>query len=113
MNILVVDDEKEIVSLYKLILEASGNKVTVTTNPEEALDLIARSQYDLVITDKKMPQVSGVEIIKSVEAKNKETVIFLVTGDSTDSYEFIHEKSRVLRKPISLESLSLKVNELI
>jgi two-component system NtrC family response regulator len=112
MNILVVDDEKDIVTLYKKILEASGNEVTMTTSPEEALGLIAKSQYDLVITDKKMPQISGAEIIELVEATSKETIVFMITGDNTDEYDFVHEKSRVLKKPVSLEALSLTVNEL-
>lgn len=113
MKILIVDDEAEILALYKVILETQDYDITALTNPAEAITLIEDNKYDLVITDKKMPHVSGLEIISHVEAKSEDTVLFLITGDNTESIDFTNSKSKVFKKPFPLEILRDEVAKLV
>lgn len=112
MKILVVDDEKSIVELYSIFLGSAGHEVVATEFPETAMEHIKNETFDLVITDKKMPKITGLDIIKLVEEIKKETPIFLITGDNTDTFDFVHSKSNVYKKPISFEELIVQVSEI-
>lgn len=105
MKILVVDDEKSIVELYSIFLGSAGHEVIATEFPEKAVEHIKNDTFDLVITDKKMPKITGLDIIKLVEDTKKETPVFLITGDNTDTFDFVNSKSSVYKKPISFEEL--------
>lgn len=110
MKILVVDDERSIVDLYAIFLGNAGHEVVATEFPEQAMEFIKNDSFDLVITDKKMPKITGLDIIKLVEDTKHETPVFLITGDNTDSINFKNSKSNVYKKPISFEELVIKVS---
>lgn len=64
MNILVVDDEKHMVSLFQDYLEMTGShKVSVAHSGQEALEKIKKKKPDLIILDQYMPGLTGVEVV--------------------------------------------------
>ena len=65
-NILIADDEKEIVRLLRIYIEANGNKVFEANDGEAALQILTKESIDLAIVDIMMPRKNGYEIIKHI-----------------------------------------------
>ena len=59
LKILVVDDEPDYCNVMKVILEANGHMVTISTSGRLALSILAQKTFDLVITDLMMPELDG------------------------------------------------------
>jgi two-component system cell cycle response regulator DivK len=66
-RILVVEDDDSILRILTHALERAGYEVVPTRNGEEALSCLGREDFDLVLTDLAMPQVSGLEVIRAVK----------------------------------------------
>ena len=79
-KILIVDDEPGVVEIISEILEVEGYRIEATTDPKEGLKFIEKTNYNLIITDLKMPEVDGIEITKAAKNKNKETDVIVITG---------------------------------
>ncbi len=82
-SILVVDDEPAMRLLVSSILKDQGHEVTTAANGEEALQLTARRHYHLVITDLKMPGMSGVDLLEHIKREDPETAVILLTAFGT------------------------------
>lgn len=82
-KILVVDDEAGMCSLINTVLTDEGYRVTVTQKPQEALALLKKEQFDLVITDLRMPKMDGMEIIQAVKTAAPDLPVILITAYST------------------------------
>ena len=78
-SILIVDDEPDIGSLLREYLEPEF-AVTTLTDSRIAVGEIAQNSYDLVISDVKMPHISGFELIRHIKAVCPQTSIVLITG---------------------------------
>ena len=83
-RILVVDDEPNMLRLLKTILmDKTGYEVTTTNNPLEVSKLLQEGQYDLVVTDLKMPLVDGIDLIGIVKNIDATMPIILITAYGT------------------------------
>ena len=78
-TILVVDDEKRILSLLKAYLEQQGFKVTTALNGKEAIFIARHEKPDLIILDIMMPEMDGFEFMRQ-HRKERETPIILLTA---------------------------------
>jgi len=112
MNIFVVDDEPDILRLYSIYLNIRGDNVTLTSNSVEALEIIKKNDFDLVITDKRMPEVTGLEIIDYIENNKSSIPILLITGDHDVQHDFINNQSKVITKPIFREDFIFEVDRI-
>ncbi|MGC8941498.1 MAG: sigma-54-dependent transcriptional regulator [Sulfurihydrogenibium sp.] len=81
--ILVVDDEEDILVSFKEILEDEGYKVDISSNPKEAVELVKQNDYDLIISDLKMPQMSGDQFLKEVRKYNQTSSFIVLTAYGT------------------------------
>lgn len=79
-KVLVIDDEKTVCDSVKKILSREGYTVEDSLNPKEAIKKIKMTSYDLVITDMKMPEVSGLELLEIVKDYYPEIEVILITG---------------------------------
>lgn len=79
-NILVVDDEQIVLRSCERILAPEGYGVDTATSAKDALSLLDRNLYDLIITDVKMPEMDGIEFMRQVRAKNPDINIVVITG---------------------------------
>lgn len=85
VKILVVDDEKITCLNLKHVLEKEGYEVEYSLNGAEAIHKIDNNKYDLVITDLKMQDVDGFELLDYVKKKDKNIEVIIITGYATVS----------------------------
>jgi CheY-like chemotaxis protein len=83
-RILFVDDEEMIVEMARDMLESLGYHVTVAKHPTDAWNLFLEdpSQFDLVITDQTMPEMTGVDLAKEILTLRADMPIIMCTGFS-------------------------------
>ncbi len=81
-QIMIIDDDSAICSMFAQILTSAGFKVLTETNPRRALARIREmpDQIDLALIDLKMPEMNGVDVIKAVKAMAPEIVCIVMTG---------------------------------
>ncbi len=79
-SILIVDDEPAMRLLVTSVLRDEGHDVTAAASGEEALHLVAKRHYHLVITDLKMPGISGIDVLNRVKREDPETAVILLTA---------------------------------
>ena len=82
-SILVVDDEPAMRLLLSSVLKEEGHDVTAAASGEEALRLIAKRHYHLVLTDLKMPGISGLELLEQVKRDDPGTAVIILTAFGT------------------------------
>ncbi len=113
-NIIVVDDEKIICDMAKKILQAEGYAVDTFTNSVLALDAIRKKQYDLVVTDLMMEQISGMDILREVNRCSPQTKVIMLTAYATmdATIEAIREQIfDFFPKPVKIEDLKKSVKK--
>ena len=117
-EILVVDDEEMIVELYLQLLQALGHSIDTASTGLEALRKIEERDYDLVITDIKMPRMSGIQLYeKTMEIKPAMRRRFIfITGDmnSLTSKQFSTVTDNpCLLKPVNIEKIEATIREVL
>ncbi len=108
LSILIIDDETDILEICKDAFEFEGHFVNTFEDAELALKEIQSKEYDIIISDEKMPKVSGTQVFKIIkESMEQVPSFFLSTGDFTvDSEKLVDEgMSGVLIKPYDIELL--------
>lgn len=110
MRILCVDDEPDILSLMTEYLELFGHRVVGAANGRQAMDIFSQDPgaFDVLISDVKMPQMSGLELLRKIREQGFTVPIILVSGhndktllESMDQSEI----SAVIAKPFTLSSI--------
>lgn len=81
-RILIVDDNRMGLIARRQVLEEVGHEVGIVQSAREAIDRFQLEHFDLVITDLKMPQVSGLELIRELRQLTPEVPIVLISGFS-------------------------------
>ncbi len=83
-KILIVDDEPDMLKLLSMTLQKkTPYHVTITNNPVEALTLAKSGEFDIVITDLKMPGLDGMELLDAVKKINPDTPVIMITAYGT------------------------------
>jgi DNA-binding NtrC family response regulator len=80
VKILVVDDEAIMRNLLLKILEQEGYSVTLTGGFNEAMTKLETDNFDLVLSDIKMPDISGFDLLKTIKSKWPQTAVIMMTG---------------------------------
>ena len=78
--VVVIDDEEDMCKILTKILNMEGYHVSAFTNPDQALDYIAKYQPDVVLTDIRMPEKSGMEVLNSVKKKFPQIAVIIMTA---------------------------------
>jgi two-component system response regulator HydG len=108
MNILIVDDEIAIRETCAAVAQQTGMKAVAVATAEEALDVLERSAVDILLTDLKLPQANGVELLKLVHDLHPEVAVVVLTQYGT--IESAVEVTRLgavdyVTKPFRIEEL--------
>ena len=111
-KVLIIDDEAGIRSSLKGILEDEGFMVKATDTGEEGLHLLRGENFDLILLDIWLPQMSGIEVLKKIKHSEENTQVVMITGHG--SVETAVEATKLgaydfLEKPLSLEKVVLTI----
>ncbi|KND58359.1 Two-component system response regulator [Candidatus Paraburkholderia schumanniana] len=105
-KILVVDDEFDILTTWRLVLEMEGYEVVTASNGRSALDAARSSPPELVITDWMMPHMDGVALVQALAVSDglgEVPVILMSAAANAPALEHRHAQFR--RKPLSIDDL--------
>src|SRR5581483_9429347 len=84
-SILICDDERSICEMLDITLRREGYKVETVTSGEVAKRKIESALYDVIVTDIRMPNINGIEVLKHAHKLSPETAVILITA--VDDYE--------------------------
>ena len=79
-TILVVDDELSMREFLEILLEKEGYRVFLAENGKKALALLKKSDFDLLLLDIRLGDLSGIDILKAAKAKNPDTVVIMISA---------------------------------
>lgn len=82
-RILVVDDEESIREFLEIMLKKEGYDVTCVEDGQQAIDILKKKSFDMVISDLQMPHVSGIELLRHVKEQNHDLVFMMITAFGT------------------------------
>ena len=114
-HILIVDDEEGLRKMLQKGLRSLGYECSIANNAKQGLDVLDAAHVDVVITDIRMPGLSGIEFTRIVKLKYKSDVI-VITGYAEDfTYEEVMEKgaSDFIQKPVGIEELGLRMKRVL
>jgi signal transduction histidine kinase len=116
-RILVVDDEKEIREmLLKALTRLTEFRVELAGDGEEALEKIAQKNFDLVLTDLKMPKKDGLQLVADIAKSKPEILTVVMTGHGTidSALEAMKQgASDYLLKPLNLEEMVVRLQKVL
>ena len=115
-RLLVVDDEETQRGMLKSILERAGYHVVTAADGREALDLLEEANFDLVLTDQRMPVLDGLELLKRVNELPVGLPVVLMTayGSVSSAVEAMkHGAADYLTKPFEKDELLLVVKKVL
>lgn len=107
-KVLIVDDEVQLAEIYRAVLQSAGAKVEVAYDAADAVDLIKAFKPDIIVSDIRMPEVRGDELLVALSSYDPDLPVILVTGLERskisvpkDSENLFH----LLHKPVDYDSL--------
>lgn len=112
-RLLVVDDDESLRRITQLQLEEAGHEVLAAASGEDALRLLEEQPVALVITDFKMPGLSGLDLLKALQKSSPQTSVLMITAFGTVQSAVEAMKAGAfdyITKPIDYEELVLVVN---
>jgi DNA-binding response OmpR family regulator len=117
-RVMLVDDEQDITTIFKMGLENNQFVVTTFNDPVEALSEFRPGLYDLLILDIRMPGMNGFQLYRKIrDVDNKVKVCFLTAFDESrrefrTSFPFLEEVKCYLKKPITVRDLVKRLSDL-
>ena len=114
LRVLVVDDEQEICVILETFLTGKGHTVKAVNSGAEAIEQSRREDFDLVLCDLAMPEVTGYDVIKAVNELDKIPKIGISTGWGDKLKSIDEEDLKVdflIKKPFSLSELERKISD--
>jgi len=115
-RILVVEDDEEMRSLLKDFIEAEGFEIDSVSNGSEAFRKLAKESFDLIITDVRMPGLTGLDILPGIRKLQPEASIIVITAFGSEEVSrraFERGATAYLEKPIHLENLRDLVQRIV
>ena len=82
-NILVVDDETSMREFLEVLLSKEGYKVSDAKNGKQALNMIQKNNYDLILTDIRLGDVTGLEVLREAKRKDSDIIVIMISAYST------------------------------
>ena len=80
MNILMIEDDRELCSAVSFRLEQEGFSVTLCHDGEEGLYYMQETPYDLVILDRMLPHMNGIKVLKEARSRQIKTPVIILTA---------------------------------
>jgi signal transduction histidine kinase len=115
-TVLVVDDEESVALTIQAILRLDGHEVTAVTTGAEALRLLNEKQFDVVLTDLRLGDLDGIDVLKEVQKTSPDTAAIMLTGYASLESAIAALRSGAydyLMKPSDVEELRATINRAI
>ncbi|AVM70324.1 DNA-binding response regulator [Lachnospiraceae bacterium oral taxon 500] len=115
MRLLIVEDEKMLCDTIAKSLRQSGYEVDTCYNGREAKEILEVEHYDLVVLDLNLPEMDGMEVLRSLRAADEETGVLILSARSqiADKVEGLDAGANdYLAKPFHLDELEARVRSL-
>ena len=117
-HILVAEDERDIRELIKFTLSFAGHEITTAANGEEAVNLAQEVKPDLIMTDVRMPKMTGYEVcrtLKGIDEMKHIPIVILSAKGQDEELQAGEEAGAVayILKPFAPEGLSQRVTEIL
>ena len=120
-RILVVDDETSMREFLEVLLSKEGYKVSDAKNGKQAVRMIKKNNYDLVLSDIRLGDITGLDVLKEAKKKNSDTVVIMISAYSTTeiaveamnegAYDFVpkpfdnNELKQTIQRALELKTL--------
>jgi CheY-like chemotaxis protein len=116
LNVLLVDDEPRVLEVVSSYLRCDGHSVSTAASGREGLEKFRRNQFDLVVLDRVMPEMSGDQTARFIKQVNQDIPVIMLTGFGG----LIEAKGSqpaaidvVLNKPVTLDELRKTIGKLL
>ncbi len=115
-TVLIVDDEKNYPPILSAILEEEGFETLTAASGRQALEIMVSSDIDLVLTDMKMPQMDGIELLEKIKENDPDIPVIMMTAHGTvdKAVEAMQKGAYTyIMKPFDNEKMVIFVNKAI
>lgn len=116
-RILIVEDERDAATTLGEFLSRQGYAVEIAANGSEAIACVERAEFDLVLTDLRMPGLDGMAFVAALRELLPDTPFVVMTGHGNFSEPepaaMVSGIEAVLWKPLSLREISLKLRDIL
>ena len=113
-RILIVDDERSMREMLAILLRREGHEVMTAENGRTALDLIGRRSFDVIVSDARMPDIDGLDVLRQARAANPSVIAIMVTAygspDLIRGVETLGVNDYV-EKPFNTEVLKFRIRK--
>ena len=115
-SILIADDEKEIRETLSLVLEDEGFRCDAVADGAAAIEAVQEGRYDILISDLKMPEADGIEVLEKTKQLSSQTLTIIITAHATveTAVEALRKgASDYILKPIDFEEVIIRIKNLL
>ncbi len=115
-SILIVDDDQQMAESLKDIIDFKGYEAVTAFSGKEAIEKLEKARFDFLLTDIKMPEMSGVELLKIAKRIQPDIMLVLMTAYTSDvlAREGLNEGAvDVLQKPFDIDKFLILISTLI
>jgi two-component system response regulator PilR (NtrC family) len=112
-SVLIVDDERSMRDFLKILLEKEGHRVDTADCGETALTMIRNEQLDIVVSDIRMPGISGIELLETVKQDYPELPVILITAFASPDDAVLAMKNGAfdyISKPFNVDEIKSVIN---
>lgn len=116
IRILVVDDDPSLRNMMNIVLKKDGFDVTCVENARVALSTLKEESFELIISDIKMPDVSGIDLLRKVKSLNPDMPVVMITayGSTHDAVEAMKlGAENYITKPFNLDELKIIIDKIL
>ncbi|MBN4054392.1 sigma-54-dependent Fis family transcriptional regulator, partial [Nitrospira defluvii] len=115
-HILIVDNEKSMREFLAIVLKKEGYRCATAEDGERALKIVEKNQFDLVLSDIKMPKVDGIELLKTLKERSPETAVVMMTAfaSTETAIEAMKEGAYdYLTKPFQIDEVKIIIKNVL
>jgi len=107
LNLLCVEDEENILQMYKKMFSLIFNKVYLARDGEEGYEIFKKENIDIILTDQSMPKMSGLEMVEKIRKESNIPIIMITAFENTEILKRAIELNinGFIKKPITIENI--------
>ncbi len=113
-KILIIDDEKSVLDMLNVVFKKEGYRVKKSLSAQKALEMIDEEDFDLILSDIRLPQISGMELLRKIKEKKPGIPVIMITAYGTIKQAVEAFKAGAMDyvvKPFDVEELKIIVSQ--